>query len=279
MSMPTLDSYKPAEMAERASAFGEQKAGVKVGPMFLLACLAGAYIAMGAIFATTVAAGTSAAWPFGVTRMLMGLVFCVGLVLVVVGGAELFTGNTLMTIACLEKRITTGALLRNWAIVYIGNLIGSMVIALLTTIGKTYNLGNGALGMAALTIANVKVNLGFWQAVALGILCNFLVCLAIWMTFSARTVSGKILAILFPISAFVAAGFEHSVANMYFIPAGLFIKLFDPAFTAGTSLDLTHLTWGGFFLNNLLPVTIGNLIGGAVLVGMIYWAVYLRNQH
>jgi formate/nitrite transporter len=279
MSMPTLDSYKPADMAERVAAVGEQKASLKGGPMFLLACLAGAYIAMGAIFATTVAAGTSAAWPFGVTRMLMGLVFCVGLVLVVVGGAELFTGNTLMTIACMEKRITTGALLRNWVIVYIGNLIGSIVIALLTTMGKTYTLGNGVLGMAALTIANVKVNLGFWQAVALGILCNFLVCLAIWMTFSARTVSGKILAILFPISAFVAAGFEHSVANMYFIPAGLFIKLFDPAFTASTPLDLTYLTWGGFFLNNLLPVTIGNLIGGAVLVGMIYWSVYLRNQH
>jgi formate transporter len=276
MTLPTLDSYKPAEMAERAAAIGEQKAGLKTGPMFLLACLAGAYIAMGAIFATTVAAGTAGAWPFGVTRVLMGLVFCVGLVLVVVGGAELFTGNTLMTIACLEKRITTGALLRNWLIVYNGNLVGSMAIALLTTIGKTYTFGNGSLGVAAFNIANIKVNLGFWQAVALGILCNFLVCLAIWMTFSARTVADKILAVIFPISAFVAAGFEHSVANMYFIPAGLFIKLFDSAFTTGTALDLSHLTWAGFFLNNLLPVTIGNLIGGAVLVGMIYWSIYLR---
>jgi formate transporter len=278
MTLPTLDGYKPADMAERAAAVGEQKAALKIGPMFLLACLAGAYIAMGAIFATTVAASTTGVWPFGVTRLLMGLVFCVGLVLVVVGGAELFTGNTLMTIACLEKRITTGALLRNWLIVYIGNLAGSLAIALLTTIGKTYTFGNGSLGVAALTIANVKVNLGFWQAVALGILCNFLVCLAIWMTFSARTVADKILAVIFPISAFVAAGFEHSVANMYFIPAGLFIKLFDPAFTSGAALDLSHLTWGGFFLGNLLPVTIGNLIGGAVLVGMIYWGVYLRNK-
>jgi len=226
-----------------------------------------------------VAAGTSGTWPFGIVRGLMGLVFCVGLVLVVVGGAELFTGNTLMTIACLEKRITTGALLRNWLVVYIGNLAGSMVIALLTTIGKTYTFGGGALGASALTIANVKVILGFWQAVALGILCNFLVCLAIWLTFSARTVSDKILAVIFPISAFVAAGFEHSVANMYFIPAGLFIKLFDPAFAAGTALDLSHLTWWAFFLNNLLPVTIGNLIGGAVLVGMIYWGIYLRCKH
>lgn len=279
MTLPVLDSYKPAEMAERAAAVGEQKAGLKTGPMFLLACLAGAYIAMGAIFATTVAAGTAGVWPFGVIRMLMGLVFCVGLVLVVVGGAELFTGNTLMTIACLEKRITTSALLRNWLIVYIGNLVGSLVIALLTTIGKTYTFGGGALGATALNIANVKVNLGFWQAVALGILCNFLVCLAIWMTFSARTVSDRILAVIFPISAFVAAGFEHSVANMYFIPAGLFIKLFDPAFTIGTKLDLPNLTWSGFFLNNLLPVTIGNMIGGAVLVGMIYWGVYLRGKH
>jgi formate transporter len=276
MTLPTLDSYNPAEMAERAVSIGEQKAGLKAGPMFLLACLAGAYIAMGAIFATTVAAGTATTWPFGVTRALMGLVFCVGLVLVVVGGAELFTGNTLMTIACLEKRITSGVLLRNWVIVYIGNLIGSMVVAVLTTLGKTYTFGGGSLGVTALTIANVKVNLGFWQAVALGILCNFLVCLAIWMTFSARTVGDRILAVIFPISAFVAAGFEHSVANMYFIPAGLFIKLFDPAFTAGSGLDLANLTWYGFFINNLLPVTIGNLIGGAVLVGMLYWAVYLR---
>ena len=146
MTLPTLDSFKPSEMAERAAAVGEQKAALKPGPMFLLACLAGAYIAMGAIFATTVAAGTAGVWPFGVTRALMGLVFCVGLVLVVVGGAELFTGNTLMTIACLEKRITAGALLRNWLIVYIGNLVGSMAIALLTTIGRTYTFGNGSLG-------------------------------------------------------------------------------------------------------------------------------------
>jgi formate transporter len=278
MTLPTLDSLKPAEMAERAASVGEQKAGLKSGPLFLLACLAGAYIAMGAIFATTVAAGSSAVWPFGVTRALMGLVFCVGLVLVVVSGAELFTGNTLMTIACLAKRITTGALLRNWVIVYIGNLVGSLSIALLTTIGQTYTFGSGSLGATALSIANAKVNLGFWQAVALGILCNFLVCLALWMTFSARTVGDKILAVIFPISAFVAAGFEHSVANMYFIPAGLFIKLFDPVFTTNSGLDLANLTWGRFFINNLLPVTIGNLIGGAVLVGMLYWAIYLRPQ-
>jgi formate transporter len=278
MTLPTLDSYKPPEMAERAAAIGEQKAGLKFGPMFLLACLAGAYIAMGAVFATTVAAGTGAIWPFGVTRLLMGLVFCVGLVLVVVGGAELFTGNTLMTIACLQKRITTAALLRNWLIVYIGNLVGSLTIALLTTVGKTYSFGGGALGATALGIANAKVNLGFWQAVALGILCNFLVCLAIWMTFSARTVADRILAVIFPISAFVAAGFEHSVANMYFIPAGLFIKLFDPSFTTGTALELPNLTWGAFFIDNLLPVTIGNLIGGALLVGVIYWGVFLRGK-
>jgi formate transporter len=278
MTLPTLDSLKPAEMAERAASVGEQKASLKSGPLFLLACLAGAYIAMGAIFATTVAAGSSAVWPFGVTRALMGLVFCVGLVLVVVSGAELFTGNTLMTIACLAKRITTGALLRNWVIVYIGNLVGSLSIALLTTIGQTYTFGSGSLGATALSIANAKVNLGFWQAVALGILCNFLVCLALWMTFSARTVGDKILAVIFPISAFVAAGFEHSVANMYFIPAGLFIKLFDPVFTTNSGLDLANLTWGRFFINNLLPVTIGNLIGGAVLVGMLYWAIYLRPQ-
>ncbi len=278
MTIPPSDSYKPSEMVERAAAAGEQKANLELGPMFLLACLAGAYIAMGAVFATTAAAGTSGIWPFGVTRALMGLVFCVGLVLVVVSGAELFTGNTLMSIACLDKRITFGGLMRNWLIVYSGNLVGSLTIALLTTIGKTYTFGGGALGITALSIANVKLTLGFWQALALGILCNFLVCLAIWMTFSARTVSDKILAVIFPISAFVAAGFEHSVANMYFIPAGLFIKLFDPTFATGAIPDLSNLTWGGFFINNLLPVTLGNIIGGGLLVGMVYWAVYLRGK-
>lgn len=278
MTTPKSDSYMPHEMAERTVDTGELKSRLKLRPMFLLACMAGANIAMGSIFATTVSAGTSGVWPYGVTRVLMGLVFCVGLVLVVVGGAELFTGNTLMSIAWLEKRISTRALLRNWGVVYFGNLVGAVAIALLTTAGKTYAFGSGSLGTAALLIANAKVNLGFWQALSLGILCNFLVCLAIWLTYSARTTAERILAVIFPISAFVAAGFEHSVANMYFIPAGLFIKDFDPAFAALAAPDLPNLTWKAFFLNNLLPVTIGNIIGGAILVGLIYWAIYLLDK-
>jgi len=246
--------------------------------MFVLAILAGAFIAMGALFATTVAAGTSGVLAYGVARLLVGLVFCVGLILVVVGGAELFTGNNLIVMAWAGRKVTTAALLRNWVIVYLGNMVGSLGTAVLVFLGRQYTFGGGAVGAAALTIANSKVHLGFVQAIALGILCNTLVCLAVWMSFSARSTIDRIAAIIFPISAFVAAGFEHSVANMYFIPIGLLIKTFDPTFAAGAQIDLSRLTWVSFLYNNLLPVTIGNIIGGGVLVAAVYWFVFLRHQ-
>jgi formate transporter len=277
-----IDALLPAEMARRAELTGVRKAEAPVLTMFSLAILAGAFIALGAIFATTVTAGTASAWPFGVTRLLAGLVFCLGLILVVVGGAELFTGNNLIVMAWANKKVSTYALLRNWGIVYFGNFIGSIGTAVLLFYSGQYKFGGGAVGQTALSIANTKVHLGFVQAIALGVLCNALVCLAVWMTFSARSTIDKIAAIIFPISAFVAASFEHSVANMYFIPIGLLIKDFDPTFTAkivaDTGLDLTSLTWGTFLFNNLLPVTIGNIIGGAVLVAAIYWSIFLRNK-
>jgi formate transporter len=277
-----IDALLPAEMARRAELTGVRKSEAPTFTLLSLAVLAGAFIALGAIFATTVTAGTAGTWPFGVTRLLAGLVFCLGLILVVVGGAELFTGNNLIVMAWANKKVTTFALLRNWGIVYLGNFIGSIGTAALLFYSGQYKFGGGAVGQTALSIANTKVHLGFVQAIALGILCNALVCLAVWMTYSARSTIDKIAAIIFPISAFVAASFEHSVANMYFIPIGLFIKDFDPTFTAkivaDTGLDLTGLTWGTFLFNNLLPVTIGNIIGGAVLVAAIYWSIFLRNK-
>ena len=272
-----LDALLPHEMAEKAEAAGVRKAALPFLSMFALAMLAGAFIALGAMFASTVGAGASVL-PYGVARLLSGLVFCLGLILVVVAGAELFTGNNLIVMAWASRKIGTWALLRNWLVVYLGNFVGSLGTAVLVFLAKQYTAGAGAVGEAALKTAVSKVNLGFVQAVALGVLCNGLVCLAVWLTFSARSVADKILAVIFPVTAFVAAGFEHSVANMYFIPYALLIKVFDPAFITAHNLDVTSLTWASFFLKNLLPVTLGNILGGSVLVAAMYWFVYLRGR-
>jgi formate/nitrite transporter len=212
---------------------------------------------------------------------MAGLVFSLGLILVVVGGAELFTGNALIVMAWANGKVTIPALLRNWGIVYLGNFVGAFSTAVLMLLTKQYTFGRDVLGIAALNTAVAKCSLGFVQAVALGTLCNALVCLAVWLTFSARTTTDKILAIVFPITAFVAAGFEHSVANMYFVPYALLINTFDPEFISRVGekvAGLDKLTWGNFLFNNLIPVTLGNIIGGAVLVAAVYWAIYLRNK-
>jgi formate/nitrite transporter len=279
MTMERIDALLPPEMARRAEYIGVSKAEAPLLSTFTLAILAGAFIAMGAIFATVVSTGTAGAWPYGVVRLLAGFVFCLGLILVVVGGAELFTGNNLIVMAWANRKVSTRGLLRNWGIVYVGNFVGAVGTAVLIFLSQQYTFAGGEMGKTALNIANGKVALGFWQALVLGILCNALVCLAVWLTFSARSTIDKIAAIIFPITAFVAAGFEHSVANMYFVPIGLFIKTFDPAFTSGTGLDVTNLTWGTFLVNNLLPVTIGNIIGGTVFVAAVYWSVFLRNKN
>lgn len=248
------------------------------GKMFALAVLAGAFIAFGAVFSTTVVTGTSELG-YGVSRLLGGVTFSLGLILVVVGGAELFTGNNLVVMAVASGRVSYIQLLRSWIIVYIGNFVGSVGVAVLMFYSRQYEFAYGQVGDTALRIAMAKCQLGFVQAIALGILCNILVCLAVWLCFSARSTTDKIWAILFPITAFVAAGFEHSVANMYFIPMGLMIKseraiefAFDPYPPAG----LKELTWQNFLTANLLPVTIGNIIGGTVLVGLVYWCIYLK---
>jgi formate transporter len=274
----SFDALLPAEMAVKAAETGVKKTALDILRMFLLAILAGAFIAMGAIFATTVSAGGSAL-PYGVTRLLAGIAFTLGLILVVVSGSELFTGNNLIIIAFANRRITLDALLRNWIIVYLGNFIGALLTAYLMFIAGQYTFGGGLIGLTALSTGEAKTSLGFAQAVVLGIFCNALVCMAVWMCYSARSTIDKILAIIPPISAFVAAGFEHSIANMYFIPMALFIKqMGTPAFFEAIKkipADFPHLTWSNFFIVNLLPVTIGNIIGGAVMVGLMYWFIYL----
>jgi formate/nitrite transporter len=209
--------------------------------------------------------------------LLAGGVFCLGLILVIVGGAELFTGNALMVMAWAAGRVRLVEMLRVWAIVYAGNFIGAIGIAALVYLSGQPSSGGGAVAAVALRIAADKAALPFGHALFLGILCNVLVCLAVWLAMGARTLTDKVLAVLFPVSAFVAAGFEHSVANMYLIPLGLFLKAGPPDLVTETAraMELSGLTWTTF-LTSLVPVTIGNVIGGGVLVGGVYWFVYLR---
>ncbi len=290
----SLDAVLPPGMAAKAEELGVKKAALPILNMFVLAILAGAFIGLGAIFATTISAGSmsvkdatgaaafSTGLPYGIVRLLTGLVFTVGLILVVVGGSELFTGNNLIIMAFASKKVSLGGLLQNWIVVYLGNFVGSIMTAYVVFLSKQYTFGSGAIGLAVLNIGESKTSLEFIQAVALGIMCNALVCMAVWLCYSARSTTDKILSIIPPISCFVAAGFEHSIANMYFIPIALFVKYGgDPKFfeTIGkTAESFPHLTWGNFFVANLLPVTIGNIIGGAIMVGLVYWFIYLRKK-
>ncbi len=277
-----IDSLLPPEMALRAEEIGARKAAMALSPLFALSVLAGAFIAFGAVLSTTVAAGAEGFMSYGAARLISGFVFSLGLVLVVIGGAELFTGNNLIVMAWANGMVTTRRVLRNWAIVYVGNLVGAFGTAVLVFISGQYTFGRGSVGAAALSIANAKTGIGFPEAVALGILCNVLVCLAVWMSYSGRTTADKVLAVVPPVTAFVACGFEHSIANMYFIPIALLIKWTAPeSFWLQTELSAANfgqLDLYGFFIGNLLPVTIGNIIGGAVLVGIVYWFVYLKGR-
>ncbi len=274
-----IDAYTPKEIAARVEKAGVGKANMEVGAMFALAALAGAFIALGAIFYTFVTHNSGL--PLGLNQLLGGLVFCLGLILVVVAGAELFTGNNLIVMACVSGDISISRLLRNWGIVYIGNFFGALLMVALIYFSNHWSFGD--VGVRALLIANKKVQLGFSEAVVKGVLCNILVCLAVWLTFACRSVSGKILAILFPITAFVALGFEHSIANMYFIPSGLILMqnaevVKAAAQLSGGLIDLSQLTVSGFLFKNLLPVTLGNMLGGGGLVGGVYWFIYLRQS-
>ena len=276
-----FDALLPVEIAEKAEAVGVAKTRLDVLSLFALAALGGAFIALGGMFATTVLAGADGAIPFGVSRLLSGAVFCLGLILVIVGGAELFTGNTLMVMALAAGKVRLREMLRAWTIVYVGNFVGAVGTAALVFLSGQYLGGKGAVAAVALNIALNKVTLPVSHAFFLGILCNVLVCLAVWLAFGARTTTDKILAILFPVSAFVVAGFEHSVANMYLIPLGLFIVAFAPAELwsqiGSTPQAYAAMTWPAFAWS-LVPVPLGNIIGGGGLVGAVYWFIYLRTR-
>lgn len=261
---PSFDALLPAEMAAKAEAVGVAKASLPMARMVPLGVLAGAFIGLGAMFSTVVTAD-SALSP-GIARLLGGLVFSLGLVLVVVSGAELFTGNTLIIVAAVGRRVRPTALLRNWAVVYASNFAGAVATAALVVASGRLDAGDGAIGARALVIAEAKSGLGIVEAVSSGILANALVCLAVWMTLSARSLVDRVAVIIPPITAFVACGFEHSVANMFFFPVALFHGT-EPGASA---------SWPSFLVGNLLPVTVGNIIGGALLVGLVYWFVYLR---
>ncbi len=278
----SIDSLLPNEMALRAEEIGVKKALMNFSVLFVLSILAGAFIAFGANFSATVVSGANGVLPYGVTKLLGGFVFSLGLILVIVGGAELFTGNNLIVMAWANGRVTTCQIFRNWLIAYFGNLVGAFGAALLIIFSGQYLFGNGAVGATLLSIAKTKTTLGFGSAILLGILCNVLVCLAVWMSYSGRTATDKVLVIVPPITAFVASGFEHSIANMFYIPAAILLRsIATDAFWINigrTADDYPSLTIWNFVFVNLLPVTIGNIIGGTVLVGIVYWFVYLRKR-
>ena len=275
-----FDALLPVEMAAKAEQIGVKKAATDNVSLFVLAVLAGAFVALGAIFYTTTIAGASGVMSYGSVRLMGGLVFSLGLVLVICGGAELFTGDVLIVMAWGSRKVSTRSMLRTWGVVYAGNFVGSVATAVIVYLSGQYTFGNGAVGAAALSAASGKLGYGFLQAFCLGVLCNALVCLAVWLTYSARTSGGKVLVLILPISAFAAAGFEHCVANMYFVPEALLIKAGAPdAFwyaIGKTPADYAMLAWETFLFRNLLPVTLGNIVGGSVLVGAVYWFLYLR---
>lgn len=253
-----IDAYAPAEMARRVEDAGAVKAALPLDKLLMLAALAGAFIGLGAAFYTLAMSGVDAG--FGPLRLLGGVAFSLGLVLVVVGGAELFTGNALIVMAWADRRVTSAALARNWLWVYLGNAAGAVALAVM--VHRSGVLAIGETGALAVAIAEAKMRLSFEAAFWRGVLCNALVCLAVWLCFAARTVSGKILAVMFPISAFVALGFEHSVANFYFLALGLM---------NGAQGGLSGA------LANLVPVTLGNIVGGAGGVAGVYWTIYGRD--
>jgi formate transporter len=273
----TLDAIPPPEMAERMEDVGFNKAHLGFCSLFALAVLAGAFIGLGAEFSTLVV--TDSGLGFGLNKLLGGLVFSLGLILVVIAGAELFTGNNLIVMAWVSGKLTLGQVVRNWIIVYFGNLVGSLFTVLLVYLTRQWTFADYHVGATALNIATGKVNLSFAEGLARGILCNALVCLAVWLCLSGRSVTDKILATVFPITAFVASGFEHSIANMYFIPMGLLLKG-EPQVVASAGKvagDLVNLDLQGL-VGNLVSVTTGNIFGGGFMVAVVYWFIYRRPQ-
>lgn len=266
------DAFSPKEIAQRVNNVGVAKSKLSLLSLFMLGLLAGAFIGLGALYFVLIKSDASLG--FATSQVLGGFAFSLGLILVVVAGAELFTGNNLLVLAWVESKISTVDLLKNWLVVCLANFIGAAGLAVLVFLSGHNEMNNGAIAEQYIKIASIKTQLPFWQAFFKGILCNVLVCMAVWMAFAGRSVVDKVLTIVFPISAFVAAGFEHSIANMYIIPLAMLEQTFG-----STNLALATVTWTGFF-NNFVPVILGNIVGGSVFVALVYHIIYRRNiQH
>lgn len=272
-----MNFFSSAEVAANYCAGGKAKTQMPWGKMILLAVLAGAFIGLGGVGATT--AAVSVAQP-SLGKFLGACIFPGGLTMVILTGSELFTGNCLLAIPLAQREIRLPGMLRNWVIVYIGNLIGGLLVAAGIVFSHQTDLFGNGMAVSVISTAAAKCSLSFGDAFVRGIFCNFLVCIAVWIALAAKDVAGKIVGLFFPIMIFVLCGFEHSVANMYYISAGLFAKMnagYAQA-AADAGIDMSVLTWGNFFGKNLLPVTLGNIVGGAVCVGLIFWAAYLRKK-
>lgn len=267
--------FTPDKVAKNYVKTGKKKSELSISKMILLGIMAGMFIAFAAAASNTAPATVANA---SLVRVLAGLSFPLGLAMVLLAGSELFTGNCLMIIPVLEKKIKVTGMLKNWIFVYIGNFIGSALIAVITYYSGQYDLFGGAVAVTTIRVASAKCSLDFSKAFLLGILCNFLVCIAVWISFAAEDVAGKIIGLFLPIMTFVLCGFEHSIANMYYITAGLLASA-NPAYSAAAAeagINMENLTLAGFFGGNLLPVTLGNIVGGMVLAGCSYWFIYLR---
>ena len=266
----------PSEIAKNYIAVGKGKCGLSVGRMLLLGVLAGMFIALAGLASTTAAVSITAP---SVAKFVSACIFPAGLIMVVIAGSELFTGNCLLVIPLLEKEITFDEMLRNWFFVYIGNFIGSLIVGGGAVLCHQMNLFGNGMAVSVVSTAVAKCSMGWGDAFVKGIFCNFLVCIAVWLGMAAKDAAGKVLGIFWPIMLFVLCGFEHSIANMYYISAGLF-AMNEPAYAASVAaagIDTAALTWGSFFAANLLPVTLGNIVGGGC-VGLAYWTAYLKRK-
>jgi formate/nitrite transporter len=273
---PVLSCDPPAEIAKSIVGVAQKKTATTVPSLIMLAILAGAYIALGAVMFTIITNDLSVYIGDGLSRLVGGVAFSLGLILVILGGAELFTGNNLLAAGYLDKKVSGKQVLNNWLWVYLFNFIGALVVVVLFYYSGIWKANDGGIALRIVNIAYAKVSLSWSEALFRGILCNWLVCLAVWLSMAGKDAISKILAIMIPITAFVAAGFEHSIANMYFVPMGIMLKnsaliqgLFSPAV-------LQSISWQTFLVNNLIPVTIGNVIGGVLFVAVAYWTCYLR---
>jgi formate/nitrite transporter len=267
----------PPDIARNCVGVAEKKAAISPPSLRVLGLLAGAYIAMGAVLSTVVTNDLAVYIGDGLSRLVGGVTFSLGLVLVVLGGAELFTGNNLvMTAGLLQKKITYKQVLSNWSRVYLFNFIGALLIVILIFYSGIWKFNGGSVGLRAVNIAAAKVSLPWSEAFFRGILCNWLVCLAVWLSLAGKDAFGKILAIVIPVTAFVAMGFEHSIANMYFIPMGILLTGLETVRATIDPAVVNALTWSGFLWKNLIPVTLGNVVGGVIFVAVAYWNAYLR---